>query len=47
MSLSRGAARLLSQIGREPGVDWILWGSVRAAGEQLRAGVQLIECVTD
>jgi adenylate cyclase len=47
MSLSRGADRPLSQIGRELGVDWILCGSVRAAGEQLRAGVQLIECVTD
>lgn len=46
-SLIRGAERPLSQIGRELGVDWILRGSVRASGEQLRAGVQLIECSTD
>ena len=46
-SLPSGTDRPLSQIGRELGVDWILRGSVRTAGERLRAGVQLIECATD
>ncbi len=36
-----------SQIGRELGVDWILRGSVRAAGDKVRASVQLIECSAD
>jgi adenylate cyclase len=44
----RGEAdRPLSQIGRELGVHYILRGSVRAANEQVRASVQLIECATD
>ena len=46
MSLPRKTDRSLSQIGRELGVDWILRGSVRTAGERFRASVQLIECAT-
>jgi adenylate cyclase len=37
----------LAQLGRKVGVDWILRGSVRATGDRVRTGVQLIECATD
>ncbi len=37
----------LAQAGRRLGADWILRGSVRAAGNQVRTGVQLIQCAAD
>lgn len=43
-SVPEGA--LPAQIGRELGVDWILRGSVRAARDKVRAGVQLIDCAS-
>jgi class 3 adenylate cyclase/TolB-like protein/Tfp pilus assembly protein PilF len=39
--------RSAARIGRELGVDWIIRGSVRAAGTRIRVSVQLIESATE
>ena len=39
----KGTSRDLREVGRELGVDYLLEGSVRKAGEQLRITVQLID----
>lgn len=36
-----------AQVGRQLGVDWILRGSVRAAGKKIRSNIQLIDCSSD
>ena len=43
----RGTAKPIVQIGSELGVDSVLEGSVRKAGDQLRITVQLIDTQTD
>ncbi len=43
----RGTAKPIRQIGNELGVDSLLEGSVRKAGDQLRITVQLIDPQTD
>ena len=43
----RGTSKQIAQIGLELGVDSVLEGSVRKAGDQLRIAVQLIDVRTD
>ncbi len=43
----KGSTRSIPQIGRELGVDSILEGSVRKAGDQLRITLQMIEVATE
>lgn len=43
----RGTTKPVAQIGSELGASWVLEGSVRRAGEQLRISVQLIDARTD
>ena len=43
----KGTTKPLAQIGSELGVDSVLEGSVRKAGDQLRIAVQLIDTKTD
>jgi adenylate cyclase len=43
----RGTSKQIAQIGSELGVDSVLEGSVRKAGDQLRISVQLIDARTD
>ena len=45
-SYYRGQDISISQIGKELGTDYIVDGSVRETGENLRLSVQLLECAS-